>query len=308
MFCCVLLAIYQMSTRHMHRNHANGHNYGVRHILIESPDKLLSVIEAYSQGSEHAMQLIQLGAVYLNHKRVPGVSSDLQLQVSDYLRIHTEPRRYSSQLLEQTRLVFENEHFIVVNKPSGVPVHATVDNRMENCLVHMQNKLNCDLHITHRLDVPTQGLLLIAKTAEYLSRFNQLLSQGQTKKHYRAVVHGHYSGPNLLTHYMEPSPKAPKKISAVAEAGWAECRLEIVTQQRHANDSSLLEILLHTGRTHQIRSQLSFMNHPIVGDTLYGSSNKLTQYESILLQAYKLSFTDPITQEHREFQLDLPQW
>ncbi len=124
------------------------------------------------------------------------------------------------------------------------------------------------------------------------SYFNQLRAEGRERKLYRAQVAGNYDGELELTHYMEPSPKAPKNVSRLAVPGWPACRLRILDSEYHsALGVTDLVIELQTGRTHQIRSQLSSEGFPIIGDVMYGAKveNK-PKYDHWHLQAYFLSF------------------
>ena len=88
---------------------------------------------------------------------------------------------------------------------------------------------------------------------------------------------------------MEPSPRAPKKVSAVFKEDWAFCELEILEQKKISSDISWVKINLLTGRTHQIRSQLSELGAPILGDSLYGAKNKFGE-NAIALRACELEF------------------
>jgi 23S rRNA pseudouridine1911/1915/1917 synthase len=138
----------------------------------------------------------------------------------------------------------------------------------------------------------TGGLFVLARTLQFQRYFNQLLADGRVRKLYRAQVAGNYDGELELTHYMEPSPKAPKNVSRFPMAGWPVCRLRILDCEYHsALGATDLVIELQTGRTHQIRSQLSSEGFPIVGDAMYGAKveNKPT-FDHWHLQAYFLSF------------------
>jgi len=187
-------------------------------------------------------------------------------------------------------------------------------------------ELNHEIHVTHRLDVGTSGLLILAKNKKFQSELNQifmqssrqLLEPGSSTKHkifmtesvtlnantdqkresdflfekkYRALV---YNTPalqelllsgNELVHFMEPSPRAPKKVSREKNSDWQICRLKILSARKIekivlANDTDKqncelveLEIELLTGRTHQIRVQLADLGSPVVGDEMYGNPN-----------------------------------
>lgn len=278
---------------------AAGHHYGVKHLKAQKAETLLPLLE--SQLGLRAFEiehLLNLGAIYLNDKRLPGATQDLLINEQDYLRVHTQPRRFPVRLLEeaftQNKLIhFEHPDFYIILKPSGVPVHASVDNTQENLLAFLEAKLEEKLFITHRLDVPTSGLLFIARTLAAQKQFNQLLENSLVTKIYKALVHGEYRGPRRLTHYMQPSPRAPKLVSSEKSAGWLLCQLDILDYEEDFQSHSLLSIQLLTGRTHQIRAQLSAMGHPIVGDKSYGSPVVLdgNKIDKIALEAFYLAFS-----------------
>lgn len=278
-----------------------GFEYGVRHVLASQSGSLVEVLENdIHLGADCISQLIDIGAIYLKGSRCVGPSAEQQsIRSGDYLRIHTLPRRYSIQNLNlKDLIVFGNEDFIVVNKPSGIPVHATVDNVKENLLCLLSEHLEINLEITHRLDVVTEGLMVYAKTKDFKEKFNSYLRSSKVQKIYSAKVDGRndkQKGPpqlGLWTHYMERSPRAPKTVSRSPREGWQECRLRVLSRQPQECDGSwLLEIELDTGRTHQIRSQLSFEGYPILGDAQYGSQALWhAEKESIALRSRRISF------------------
>lgn len=268
-----------------------GFEYGVIHHLTKKKEFLLSILKSDLLLSEqHIQDLLHLGAIYLNGQRyVHDINANPTIEAAAYLRIHTKPRRFATdEILNPARFVYQNSDFIIFNKPAGVPCHPTVDNIQENLVTVLCNKLRIPLYITHRLDNPTEGLLLIAKSKEFQKLFNQLLQRGSVTKIYQAEVQGQPSWRNnqILTHYMKPSPRAPKEVSSEKKIGWAECQLKILNKNGHT-----LTIELLTGRTHQIRSQLAYEGFPILGDHLYGAS-KNSEKEAIKLKAIELQFLD----------------
>lgn len=278
---------------------ARGFEYGVRHIISPQSgmisDVLLSSLELAPSQVEF---LLDLGSIYLNHQRL---KENTHVAVGDYLRVHTKPRRFIVHNENwHDRVLFENEHFIVANKISALPVHASVDNHKEHFQNYLAQALKCNLHVTHRLDIPTRGLIVYAKTREFQSAFNKLLIQREMTKIYKALVEGNSLSPGLLTHYMEPSPRAPKKVSREEHEGWQNCILEILEVNQKENQRSELKIHLLTGRTHQIRAQLGYENHPVVGDHAYGAT-KLWEEEKIELEANELRFVNPLTGENHHF-------
>ena len=102
--------------------------------------------------------------------------------------------------------------------------------------------------------------------------------------------------------WLEPSPRAPKVVSKEQQPKWQECLLEILEFSKLENGLGEARIKLHTGRTHQIRAQLSVEGHPIVGDVAYGAL-KVWEEERIELEACELAFTNPLTGENHEFKI-----
>lgn len=278
---------------------ARGFEYGVRHIISPQSgrisDILLSTLDLDRAQVEF---LLDLGAIYLNQKRI---RENASISAGEYLRVHMKPRRFpTNESNWKNRLLYESSDFIVVNKTSGIPVHPSVDNVQENLQAYLEKTLQTPLYVTHRLDVPTRGLIVYAKTSQFQAAFNKLLADRNMKKIYRAVVEGQNLSPGLLTHFMEPSPRAPKKVSAQAHDGWQECQLEILSAKNLTNERSEFRIQLLTGRTHQIRAQLGFEKHPIVGDHTYGAK-KLWDEEKIELESCELSFKNPLSGEDHHF-------
>lgn len=228
----------------------------------------------------------EFGSVYLNDSRV--FESSL-IQDQDYLRIHTAPRRYPRiSLLD--RIVVETDEFIIVNKPSGLPCHPTVDNLKENLWFDLEKQFQKKFFPTSRLDVPTSGLLFLAKNLEAQAHFQNLMKEKKVHKLYQAVVETPGPELGLHEHYMEKTPYAPKTILDTHRPNTQICQLKILKKEIK-NNKTLLEIELITGRTHQIRAQLAFLGYPILGDSLYADPTAMKkQDEQIELRCMYLSF------------------
>jgi 23S rRNA pseudouridine1911/1915/1917 synthase len=274
------------------RNLKLGQDYGVFHFETALAGSASEVIASHLKlPLEKVNELLWLGSVYCNGIRL---EKDVAVKLSDYLRVHTKPRRYDIRAAQFPELiVYRNEEFLVINKPSAIPVHATVDNSRENIVNELTLKLGVKIGVTHRLDNATSGLMVFALTENFQREFNTMLRSGKVQKIYRAKVHGKNVMSKFLSrtwvHYMEPSPRAPKKVSRDSNADWQKCVLHILSAQDRSDDQSELIIELETGRTHQIRAQLSHEGHPIVGDSLYGSPLP-NKDEKISLQSCKLKF------------------
>lgn len=229
-------------------------------------------------------ELLALGAIYLNKLRLEPGQRILQ---GDYLRVHLEPRRYP--LPETLRFVHEEAEFVIVDKPAGLPVPSTVDNRLENIAALAARQLACPVYVTHRLDTPTSGLLLLAKTPRFQARFNKWLLERRVEKEYRAQV-ARPVALGSIVHYQKPDRYAPKEVSAEPREDWLRCELTVLACEPLA-DRYQLTLRLETGRTHQIRCQLAALGNPVLGDSLYDGRGGLP--DRIELQASALTLPVP---------------
>lgn len=266
--------------------HSQGFEYGVKHFNSPKSGSLTEIIsEVLTLQPQEVDFLIQLGSVYVSGKRAQPNDQALE---STHIRVHTKPRRYNVDHDWKSRIVFEHQDFIVLNKPNNIPSHPSVDNQIENSLTQLSMAIDKKLFITHRLDTLTEGLIVYGKNSEFVNSFNIQLQKKLITKKYVALVETTKTLPTHLVHYMEPSPRAPKKVSQVAQEGWDFCELKI-EQQKILDRYSWIKINLLTGRTHQIRSQVSEVGAPIVGDKLYGSQI-LEDDNKIALRAQEIEF------------------
>lgn len=207
----------------------------------------------------------------------------------------------------ENRILYEDNHLFVINKNSGELVQGDktgdvplIENIKQFIKVRDKKPGNVYLGLIHRLDRPTSGVLIFAKTSKALSRMNEMFKTRDVEKLYWAIVEGkverkferleHYlrknQKKNLVTVFTQPTKDAKKAILEYKVLG----ELDYYT---------LLEVDLYTGRSHQIRSQLSFIGNPIKGDLKYGSKRS-NRDGSISLHARKISFIHPVSKEKVE--------
>ena len=210
--------------------------------------------------------------------------------------------------MNNLKILYEDNHIIVVIKPYNVPVQADSSNDLDmltiikNYIKEKYNKPgNVYLGLVHRLDRPVGGVMVFAKTSKAASRLSEEVRTNKRHKTYLAVVHGVLDKKDgKLINKMSKDEKTHN--SYIDEKNGKEAVLEYKVIKEEDN-LSLLKINLITGRHHQIRLQLSNINHPIYGDQRYGFQDK----KQIMLYAYKLEFTHPVTKELMTFK-NLPTW
>ncbi|MEK6628298.1 MAG: RluA family pseudouridine synthase [Bdellovibrionota bacterium] len=270
---------------------SQGFEYGVKHFYNQKSGSISEILFDSIQLSQTDISaLLKLGAIYINNERQ--LNNNI-ISANNLFRVHTKPRRYNCNYNWSSLIVYENSDFLVINKPSGVPSHPSVDNVIENSLTQLSLASGVPLFITHRLDTLTSGLIVYAKNTAFVKSFNKQLQEKTIEKKYVALVEATHALPKKVIHYMEPSKRAPKNVSESFVEGWAFCELDILSQKKFSHDLSHLKINLLTGRTHQIRSQLSNLQAPITGDILYGAKQDYqpqTLTPAIALRACELEF------------------
>jgi len=201
-------------------------------------------------------------------------------------------------------ILFEDNHLLIVNKKAGdlaqgddtgdIPL---IDSLKDFLKIRDKKPGNVFLGLVHRLDRPTSGILVFAKTSKALARMNELFKTREVQKTYWAIVEGKPEKQSeRLEHYLRKNPKN-NKVSVFIKPT-PEAKIAILEYKTLGNldNYSLLEVDLFTGRSHQIRSQLSFIGHPIKDDLKYGS-RRSNPDGGISLHARKISFVHPVSKE-----------
>lgn len=210
-----------------------------------------------------------------------------------------------SSLYQNIQILYEDNHLIAINKRCGDIVQgdktgdATVGDVIKAYLKEKYNKPgNVFLGVTHRLDRPTSGVLLFARTSKSLARMNELFREdGSIRKTYWAVVDNKPEPPvAILEHWLVRNEKQNKSYAYLKEQKEAK-KASLTYRYLSSSDRFyLLEIELHTGRHHQIRAQLAAIGVHIKGDLKYGFPRSNND-GGIHLHARSIIFTHPVTQE-----------
>ncbi len=214
---------------------------------------------------------------------------------------------------DNLQVLFEDNHLIVINKRVGDIVQGDItgDKPLSEVVkAYIAEKYNKPgkvfLGVVHRLDRPTSGIVVFAKTSKALERMNKLLREKSIEKTYWALVEGHPIEDNgTLKHHLKKNPRNNRSTAFMKES--KDTKLAVLHYKKllQLDRYSVLEINLETGRHHQIRCQLSVIGHPIKGDLKYGSKRS-NRDGGILLHAKKIKFIHPVKKEEISIEAPLP--
>ncbi|WP_340074104.1 RluA family pseudouridine synthase [Leptobacterium sp. I13] len=206
---------------------------------------------------------------------------------------------------ENLHILYEDNHLIIINKRTGDIVQGDKTGDMplsEIVKEYIKKKCakpgNVYLGIAHRLDRPTSGVVVFAKTSKALSRLNKLFKERETKKTYWAVVKNKPEKETAtLTHWLKKNPKNNTSRAFPKEVPDSKKAIMNYRIVKKLDTYFLLEVDLHTGRHHQIRTQLASIGSPIKGDLKYGF-DRSNKNGGIHLHARKLEFIHPVKKEN----------
>ena len=271
-------------------------------------DKFISIIDKDLSRST-IKKLIDDDLVLINSNPV---KASYKVKVDDLIEV-TEVDFSETDIIATKMdldIVYEDDDVLVVNKPSGLVVHPAPghyqDTLVNGLMYHIKSlsDINGELRpgIIHRIDKDTSGLLMVAKNNKSHSILAEELKNKKTKREYIALVEGVIKNKRGKINAPIGRSKSNRlKMDVVSSGKPAITYFEVLDTFK---DMTLIKCILETGRTHQIRVHLAYINHPVVGDYIYGSSkvNEFGQY----LHAKTLGFTHPTTKEKMQFDSELP--
>lgn len=213
-------------------------------------------------------------------------------------------------------IVWEDDDMLVVNKPQGMVVHPAVGNysgTLVNALMYRCGENLSGINgekrpgILHRIDKDTSGLLLVAKSDRAHLGLSEQIKEHSLTRAYKALVHGGFSEDRGIID--EPIGRHPtdRKKMTVTYRNSKDAITHYNVIERFGK-YTLIECVLETGRTHQIRVHMSRHGHPIVGDKTYGVKKEEFSLSGQLLHAYKVGFVHPVNGEYMEFVSELPDY
>lgn len=214
---------------------------------------------------------------------------------------------------ETLQVLFEDNHLIIVNKRAGDITQGdkTGDTPLSDIIKeYLKDKYNKPgnvyLGTVHRLDRPTSGIVIYAKTSKALERLNKMLRDKKINKTYWAIVKGHpKKHQDSLVNFLKKNPKLNKSFVHTKEVEGSKKSILHYTLLKKLDNYSLLEINLETGRHHQIRTQLSNIGHVIKGDLKYGDARS-NKDGSIHLHAREIEFIHPVSKETIKIKASTP--
>lgn len=209
--------------------------------------------------------------------------------------------------------IYQDEHFVAINKPTGLLVHRSPIDKHETrfAMQLVRDALGQRVYPLHRLDKPTSGVLVYALTQEMAREVMPLFAEHQIKKTYLAIVRGYTEESGIIDHPLREEldkmtdAKArqdkPAQEAVTAYRRLATTELPFSVGRYATARYSLLDVAPHTGRKHQIRRHMKHIYHPVVGDTTHGDGKQNQffrdqfQLQRLLLHAREIMFTHPAT-------------
>ena len=276
-------------------------------------DKFLSTVLNDVSRSK-IQQYIDEGFILVNNKKE---KASYKLSINDEIIIQDFPKEESDLVAENIPLdiVFEDDQLLVINKPVGLVVHPGAGNfehTLANALkFHSDNlsSLNGDFRpgIVHRLDKDTAGLLVVAKNDVAHAFLADQLKDHTLGRRYYALVKGVIDEDEgkIIAPIGRDKQNRLKMAVDIRNGKDATTNFKVIERFK---DYTLLECILETGRTHQIRVHLAYIDHPVIGDPLYGKGNRTIYKDGQLLFAHHISFIHPKSKKKMEFNVPLPDY
>lgn len=277
-------------------------------------DSFISLIDSNISRSL-AQKLIDDGKILVNGKTS---KSSYKVKENDEIIIPDDATKTTSEGIQKEDIpldiLYEDEDILVVNKPKDMVVHpgsGVNSGTLVNAIVGKYDLSDGgeDFRpgIIHRLDKDTTGCLVIAKNNKAHESISKQIQDRTTKKIYIALVKGIISeNKGVIDMPIGRSKTDRKKMEATKDG--KEAHTEFTVLNRYKEGYTLVEVLLKTGRTHQIRVHMSKIGHPVVGDSTYSSGKNPFGVTSQMLHSHILGFVHPTTGKYMEFEAPIPEY
>jgi tRNA pseudouridine32 synthase/23S rRNA pseudouridine746 synthase len=207
--------------------------------------------------------------------------------------------------MNSVNILFSDNEIIIVDKAPGI---LSVPGRGPEKLDSVSHRLSLlfpEVHIVHRLDMATSGIMVFARDKDALRSLQQQFQNRQTDKSYQAIIAGHLTPKQGAINLPMRCdwPNRPKQMVCYEFGKKSLTRWRVM---EYIKDNTRVELLPFTGRSHQLRIHCDALGHPILGDNLYGSKESQTATEQLCLHAQSLTFTHPNTNERLTFTSPAP--
>ena len=243
--------------------------------------------------------------IYINNSN--NIYLDMAVKENDLIKINLNFEEYNSNIVPtkmDLKILYEDDSLLIIDKPPHMPVHPSLnhyENSLSNGVKYYFDSINLHRLIRpiNRLDKDTSGIVMFAKNEYIQSRLTNYI------KEYIAIVVGRLEGNGIIDKPIKR--KADSIIERCVDENGEKAITEYeVLKNFNINGEDLTEVkcILRTGRTHQIRVHMAYINHPILGDTLYGKGSNLINRQA--LHAYKVKFIHPITKKEIEVISPIP--
>ena len=254
-------------------------------------------------------KLIKKGKILVNDKVISAnylVKLNDQIQVNDELNyeISVEPENIPLDI------VYEDDDLLVINKASGMVVHPApghYTNTLVNALLYRFNITSGDKMrpgIVHRLDKDTSGLMLVAKNEETHEKLSKMIGNKEVERRYLAITTGVIKTDTGTIDAPIGRDQRNRLKMQVTDVNAKEAITHFKVLKRY-KANTLIECILETGRTHQIRVHLAYINYPIVNDPLYGKEKNCTEFGQ-MLHSKSIKFNHPRTNKELYFEVEPP--
>ncbi len=261
--------------------------------------------EHFGISNKLLLKLKQNKKIYLNNSN--NIYLDMSVKENDLIKVNLDFEEDNSNIVPtkmNLKILYEDDSLLIIDKPPHMPVHPSLnhyENSLSNGVKYYFDSVNLHRLIRpiNRLDKDTSGIVMFAKNEYIQSRLTNYT------KEYIAIVVGTLEGKGIID---KPIKRKANSIieRCVDENGEKAITEYEVLKNFNINGEDLTEVkcILRTGRTHQIRVHMASINHPILGDTLYGQESNLIDRQA--LHAFKVKFIHPITKKEIEIISPIP--